>query len=155
MRGVCGSRSASPALGTLLHTGLEVHPASYPIGKGAVSPGLQWPLNVAHYSPPHTAEVKISWSSTSIHPMRFMSHNKNFAFVLHLIYSSRYRIYTISFKDWVASCAEVLLYCSWQWIHSRYCNTEVDEHGWRTWNKDVAFVRQLMFLYGVSFITNI
>jgi len=33
-RGLWGIRTFIPALGTPLHTGLEVHPASYPLGKG-------------------------------------------------------------------------------------------------------------------------
>lgn len=57
-RGLWGSRSVSPAQGTPLHTEPEVHPASYPLGKGGFTPGLQRPLNDAHYSPPHRAEIK-------------------------------------------------------------------------------------------------
>jgi hypothetical protein len=45
---------------SLLHsvqTGTQAHPASYPIGTGAISPGVKRPGREADHSPPSSAEV--------------------------------------------------------------------------------------------------
>jgi hypothetical protein len=39
-------------------TGSEVHPTSYPMGTGALSPGLKWPGREVDQSSPTSAEVK-------------------------------------------------------------------------------------------------
>jgi len=46
------------------------HPASYPVGTGGSSPGLERPESKADHYPPPSGEVKNEWSYTSTPPMR-------------------------------------------------------------------------------------
>jgi hypothetical protein len=46
-------------------TGLEVHPTSYPMGTGALPPGVKRQGREADHSPPASAEVK----KICIHPL--------------------------------------------------------------------------------------
>jgi hypothetical protein len=45
--------------------GSGVHPASYPMGTGALSLGVKRPGREAEHSPPSSAEVKNAWNYTS------------------------------------------------------------------------------------------
>jgi len=49
------------------------HPASYPMGTGALSLEIKWPGRVANHSPTRSAEVKHAWSYTSTPPHVFMA----------------------------------------------------------------------------------
>jgi hypothetical protein len=49
------------------------HPASYPLGTGALSQGVKWLGNEADHSPPSSAKVKNAWSYTSTPPYIFMA----------------------------------------------------------------------------------
>jgi hypothetical protein len=49
------------------------HPASYPMGTGALSPELKRPGREADHSPPTSAEVKKMWIVTSTPPYAFMA----------------------------------------------------------------------------------
>jgi hypothetical protein len=59
---------------SLLHvvqTGSGVHPTSYPMGMGALFPGVKRPGREADRSPPASAEVKNTWIYTSTPPYVF------------------------------------------------------------------------------------
>jgi hypothetical protein len=45
------------------------HPASYPMGTGELSPGVQRPGREADHSLPSSAKVKNAWSYTSTPPL--------------------------------------------------------------------------------------
>jgi hypothetical protein len=47
------------ALRHYVQTGSGSHPASYPMGTGAVSPGVKWPGCEADHSPPSSAEENV------------------------------------------------------------------------------------------------
>jgi hypothetical protein len=49
--------------------GSGAHPASYPVGTGALSPGIKRPGREADHSPPTSAEVK----NASTPPYAFMA----------------------------------------------------------------------------------
>jgi len=58
--------------GDLLHciqTDSGVHPASYSMGTGALSPGVKQPGHEADHSPLPSDEVKNAWCYTSTHPV--------------------------------------------------------------------------------------
>jgi hypothetical protein len=57
----------------VVHFGSGVHPASYPMGKGALSPGIKRLWREADHSPPTSAEVKKMWIYTSISLYAFMA----------------------------------------------------------------------------------
>jgi hypothetical protein len=60
---------------SLLHvvqTGSGVHPTSYPMGTGALSPGVKRPGRESDHSPT-SAEVKKMWLYTSTSPCAFMA----------------------------------------------------------------------------------
>jgi hypothetical protein len=57
----------------VVQTGSGAHPASYPMGTGAVSPGVKRPGREADHSPLISAEVKEIWIYTSIPPYAFMA----------------------------------------------------------------------------------
>jgi hypothetical protein len=62
---------------SLLHsvqTGSGAHPASYPIGKGALSPEVNRQGREADRSPPTSADFKKTWVYTSTTPYVFMAH---------------------------------------------------------------------------------
>jgi hypothetical protein len=67
-------RSSSPGGGqefSLLHvdqTSSGAHPASYPMGPGALSTGVKRQGREADHSPPTNAEVKKTWVYTSTLP---------------------------------------------------------------------------------------
>jgi len=52
--------------------GSGAHPASYPVGTGALSPGVKWPECEADHWPPFSAKVKNAWSYASIPPYIFL-----------------------------------------------------------------------------------
>jgi hypothetical protein len=61
---------------SLLHVvqiGSGVHPAFYPMGTGAHSPGVNWTGRAADHSPPTSAEVKKTWIYISTPPYVFMA----------------------------------------------------------------------------------
>jgi hypothetical protein len=61
---------------SLLHmvrNGSEVHPTSYPMGIGDLSPGIKRPGSEADNSPPASAEVKKIWIYTSTPPHAFVA----------------------------------------------------------------------------------
>jgi hypothetical protein len=51
----------SPDLLDVFQTGSGVHPTSYPMGTGALSPGVKRLGREADQSPPASAEVKKMW----------------------------------------------------------------------------------------------
>jgi hypothetical protein len=57
---VNGSLTPAKHIGFLfsVQTGSGTHPASYPMGTGAVSTGVKWQEHEAGHSPPSSAEVK-------------------------------------------------------------------------------------------------
>jgi hypothetical protein len=57
----------------VVQTGFGAHPASYPVGTGALSPGVKQPGREADHSPPAIAEVKKMWINTSTPPYFFMA----------------------------------------------------------------------------------
>jgi hypothetical protein len=64
------------AVGSLLHvvhTGSGAHPVSYPMGTGALSPGIKRLGSAADHSPPTIAEVKKTWIYISTPPYVFMA----------------------------------------------------------------------------------
>jgi len=56
-----------------VQTGSESHPASYPMGTGVLSAGVNWPGREADHSPQCSAEIKNAWSYTSILRIRLHS----------------------------------------------------------------------------------
>jgi hypothetical protein len=58
----------------VVETGSEAHPASYPIGTGALSPGIKRPGPEAGHSPAISAEVKNNGS------VFIVKHRDNFTF---------------------------------------------------------------------------
>jgi hypothetical protein len=60
-------------VGVRVHVGCGVHPASYPVGTGALSPGLKRPGREADHSPPASAEVKKTWIYTSTLPYAILA----------------------------------------------------------------------------------
>jgi hypothetical protein len=54
----------------VVQTGSRAHPVPYPMGTGALTPGVKRPEREAKHSPPSSAEVKNAWSYTSTHPIR-------------------------------------------------------------------------------------
>jgi hypothetical protein len=56
-----------------LQTASGVHPTSYPMGTGALSPGIKLPGYEADHSPSATAEAKKMWIYTSTLPYVFMA----------------------------------------------------------------------------------
>jgi hypothetical protein len=61
---------------SLLHivqTGYGVHPTSYPMGTGALSPGVKRPEREADHLPPTSAEVKKTWVYTATPLYAFMA----------------------------------------------------------------------------------
>jgi hypothetical protein len=60
---------------SLLHVveiGSGVHPTSYQMGTGALSPGVMWPERETDHSPPASAEVKKMWIYTTTPSHAFM-----------------------------------------------------------------------------------
>jgi hypothetical protein len=57
----------------LLQTGSGVHPTSYPVVTGSLSPGVKRPGCEADHSPPSSAQVKKMWIYTSTPPYAFMT----------------------------------------------------------------------------------
>jgi hypothetical protein len=53
--------------------GTDLHPASYPMVPGALSPGVKRQGREAHHSPPASAEVKKIWICTSTPPYTTMA----------------------------------------------------------------------------------
>jgi hypothetical protein len=49
----------------VIQTGSGAHPASYPMGTGALPPGVKRPKREADHSPPNSVEVKKTWVYTS------------------------------------------------------------------------------------------
>jgi hypothetical protein len=56
----------------IVQIGSGVHPTSYPMGTGALSPGLKRPGRETDHSPPASAKVKKTWVCTSTPPYTFM-----------------------------------------------------------------------------------
>jgi hypothetical protein len=71
-----GSRVRFPAgvgnfsLHHRVQNGSGAHPASYPMGKGALSLGVKRPVRDVDHSHSSSAEVKNAWSYTSTPPIR-------------------------------------------------------------------------------------
>jgi hypothetical protein len=70
-----------------VQNGSGAHPASYPMGTGALSLGIKRPGRAADHSPPFSDEVKNAWSYTSFPQYAFMAwcsviekHRDNFTF---------------------------------------------------------------------------
>jgi hypothetical protein len=89
-----GSRVRFPAgagnfsLHHRVQTGSGSHPASYPMGTGAVSLGIKRPGRKVDHSPPSSAEVKNAWSYTSTLQYVFMTwclikNRDNFTFIFY------------------------------------------------------------------------
>jgi hypothetical protein len=57
----------------VVQTGSGTHPASYPMGKGALSLGIKRQGREADHSPPASAEVKKMWIYTSTPSYAFMT----------------------------------------------------------------------------------
>jgi hypothetical protein len=57
----------------VVQTGPGVHPTSYQLGTGALSPGVKRKGREADRSPPASAEVKKTWIYTSTPPYVFMA----------------------------------------------------------------------------------
>jgi hypothetical protein len=57
----------------IVQNGSEVHPTSYPMGTGALSPGVKRPRREVDHSPPTSAEVKKMWIYTSTSTYAFMA----------------------------------------------------------------------------------
>jgi hypothetical protein len=55
----------------VVQTGSGVHPTSYPMVPGALSPGVKWQVREANHSPPTSAEVKEMWIYTITPPYTF------------------------------------------------------------------------------------
>jgi hypothetical protein len=53
----------------LVKTDFGVHPASYPMRTGALSPGVKRPGRKDNHSPPSSAEVKNAWSYVTTPPI--------------------------------------------------------------------------------------
>jgi hypothetical protein len=51
-----------------VQTGSGAHPASHPMGSGALSLWIKWPGSEADHSTPSNAEVKNAWSYASTPP---------------------------------------------------------------------------------------
>jgi hypothetical protein len=62
-------------VGVLVPAGSGVHPTSYPMGTGALSPGVRRQRREADHSPPTSAEVKKMWIYTSTPPYAFIVLN--------------------------------------------------------------------------------
>jgi hypothetical protein len=61
---------------SLLHvvqSGSGVHPNSYLMNTGALSPGIKRPVREADHSPPASAEIKKMWIYTSTPPYAYMA----------------------------------------------------------------------------------
>jgi hypothetical protein len=56
-----------------VQTGSGAHPASYPMGTGALTQGVKRPGSEADQSTPASAEVKKKWIYTSTPPYAFMA----------------------------------------------------------------------------------
>jgi hypothetical protein len=56
-----------------VQTGSGVHPTSYPMDTGVLSPGVKRQGREADHSPPTTAEVKNTWIYASSRPYAFMA----------------------------------------------------------------------------------
>jgi len=56
-----------------MQTSSVAHPASYPMDTGESFSGHKWPGHGANHSPPSSAEIKNTWSCTSITPHFFMA----------------------------------------------------------------------------------
>jgi hypothetical protein len=67
-----GTRNKYIYLFQCFQTGSGAHPASYPMGTGALSPGVKRPGREADHSPPTSAEVNKTWIYTSTPPYVFM-----------------------------------------------------------------------------------
>jgi hypothetical protein len=52
----------------IVQFGSGVHPTSYPMGTGALSPEVKRPAREADHSPPASPEVKKMWTYTSTNP---------------------------------------------------------------------------------------
>jgi hypothetical protein len=70
-----------------VQTGFGAHPASYPMGTGALSLGVKRLGRETDHSPPSSVEVKNARSYTSIPPVRlrgmvlsYEKHSDNFTF---------------------------------------------------------------------------
>jgi hypothetical protein len=57
----------------VVQTGSEVHPTSYPMVSGAVSPAVKRPGREADNSPPASAEVKKMWIYAPTPPYALMA----------------------------------------------------------------------------------
>jgi len=57
-RGSIAGRGSDFSLHHRVQTGSKSHPASYPMGKGALSPGVKRPARESDHLPPSSAEVK-------------------------------------------------------------------------------------------------
>jgi hypothetical protein len=108
-----------------VQTGSRADPASYIMGNRGSFFGVNRPGGEADYSPPSSAEVKNSWSCTSIPhtPSRrgaqLKQHRNNFTFNFYPIY-----LYLIYRKKWMYNyimsfeCACISL-----WEETRLCYT--------------------------------
>jgi hypothetical protein len=57
----------------VVQTGSGTHPASYPMGTGVIFPGVKRSVREADHSAPTSAEIKKTWSYTSIPPYVFIA----------------------------------------------------------------------------------
>jgi hypothetical protein len=57
----------------VVQTRSGVHPTSYPMGKGVLSPGVKRSGRETDHSPPTSAVVKKMWNYTSTPPYAFMA----------------------------------------------------------------------------------
>jgi hypothetical protein len=83
-----GGRSSSPGKGKtfltphVVQTGSGAHSASYPMGTGGFYPGIKQPGSEADHSPPTSAEVKNTHTS-SRHSVYLVTHGDNSTFTFH------------------------------------------------------------------------
>jgi hypothetical protein len=61
------------SLSHIIQTGSGIHPTSYPMVSGPLSPGVKRPRRESDHSPPTTAEVKKMLIYTSTPPYAFMA----------------------------------------------------------------------------------
>jgi hypothetical protein len=55
----------------IFQTGSGVHPTSFPVGAGVLSPAVKWPGREADHSPPTSAEVKKMFFASPHTPSRW------------------------------------------------------------------------------------
>jgi hypothetical protein len=75
MRGRSSSRGGDQEFSVLqiVQAGSGVHTTSYPMGNGALSPGIKRPEREADHSPPTSAEVRKMWIYISTPPYTFIA----------------------------------------------------------------------------------